>query len=780
MLPNWVVGVLLATLASVISNLGLNLQKLNHTRNEQLIRKQLREARKAAAVAPGGGAAAEAEKPLVNVPATAAYGGTSLNHLQPGPALAQPPHGSAGARVLSDSQTYFQSSDAAADGAASSDQKPQQQPLLDATSSPLTALQRIDYTRQGLWRLGLSLVMLGSLADFAALMFAAASIVAPLGSLTLVSNTLLAPLLLGESITRRDLLATGAIVAGSVVAVTFADHEERILTVQELFDCFATVRVAVYGLFVALGVTALMTLQRQLSRVQLAEPRRYQAEGLERVHRFTYAALAGMVGAQSVLFAKCTGEILVNTFRGHTFLALYWQTYAIVAAMCLTIVAQVRWLNRGLQQWDALYIVPVFQSFWILLSVTGGMVFFDEWKGVFDSSARGIMFPLGVITTIAGVYVLSQRGGGGGAAARGGGGVMAATPVPRNFKHYKPYKAIAAERQRADWGGVNSGPSASPLEVSSASASASLPRTISSSPPLSGRTSLDQSLPLTPGTLAAPATGGAARVRYSSLSGDDGAEYEGIDAADLEAAVAHAHAHERDYLYADHLGDGDAEHEDVSFVSPAPPLPLMSAATAALIDAPLIGYSADGDARAFPRRTGAGGGIWSGRRILGIGSGGKGKGVFQTRSQPSSWKETSALLGPSDGRSQQHHLASQTQMAAGRVDLRGSSSDDVGYQSHLPASPSSAPSVLPVAASLPPPLPLSTEAPSAGPVAPTAFAASLDAHSSNVVAEIDPADLLAESSPDMAALPQIQLVPAASAAPSSSGKNKKKNKKGKH
>ncbi len=41
---------------------------------------------------------------------------------------------------------------------------------------------------------------------------------------------------------------------------------------------------------------------------------------------------------------------------------------------------QIYWLNCGLARWDALNNVPVFQSFWILVSVVGGGVFYSEFS----------------------------------------------------------------------------------------------------------------------------------------------------------------------------------------------------------------------------------------------------------------------------------------------------------------------------------------------------------------------------------------------------------------
>lgn len=53
------------------------------------------------------------------------------------------------------------------------------------------------------------------LALLAALGFGAQSIVGPLGSVTLVSNTVIAPAFLGERITMRDIVATFLITAGA-------------------------------------------------------------------------------------------------------------------------------------------------------------------------------------------------------------------------------------------------------------------------------------------------------------------------------------------------------------------------------------------------------------------------------------------------------------------------------------------------------------------------------------------------------------------------------------
>jgi magnesium transporter len=249
----------------------------------------------------------------------------------------------------------------------------------------------------------------GALCDFAALGFGAQSIVAPLGSISVVANVVIAPMLLGERPTRRDLYATALIVAGCAVAVSFASHKDHLYMPQELLSMYR--RVTFYGYIVPIvvGVIAWLIFIRWIERKRAtygeSSP---QYRRFAKFHRFSYPALSGIAGAQSVLFAKTCVELVTDAFAGSgaEFLT-YVPTYAVLLAMAMTITLQVYWLNCGLSRWDALYIVPVFSSFWILFSVIGGGVFYEEFA--LFSWFQALLFPIGVCLAIAGVYVLSQR-----------------------------------------------------------------------------------------------------------------------------------------------------------------------------------------------------------------------------------------------------------------------------------------------------------------------------------------------------------------------------------
>lgn len=334
----WAIGVALAALAAVVSNVGLNLQKWQHNR-------------------------------------------LSAEH----------------ERLVSESRSSAKGSSSPSSGGE------------DALPPPA----KPGYASERVWQLGLFLIALGSLFDFAALAFAAQSVVAPLGSLTLVSNVVVAPWLLGERRTRKDVVATAFIVCGAAMSVTFAAHESEDFSMDELLRLYTLPRFFVLAALVTAVVLALsssvvaLNIMRQRWLDDPAAPSSYPAR--IGAHRFQYAALAGVVGAQSVLFSKSAAVMLVAAIQKRGYFYVHWQSYLILAGLGATIYLQLLWLNGALILFDALYVVPVFQTFWILCSVVGGLVVYGEYRAVFTDPASSFLFPLGVLVTMAGVYTLSGR-----------------------------------------------------------------------------------------------------------------------------------------------------------------------------------------------------------------------------------------------------------------------------------------------------------------------------------------------------------------------------------
>jgi len=365
------------------------------------------------------------------------------------------------------------------------------------------------------WISGLVMMILGAILDFVAFGFAAQSLIAPLGSVTLLCNVILSPLMLGESVAISDWVASGIIAAGCTVAIAFGDHATKTYEYDDLMDLYDSVGVMIYlptvfvsvvGLFVgayriekpafelaeAERRNSISLVSVEIGRNELnpsleenksqagddgtelknqmtlpggflvdlhgksvnkeleplsptkgsgkdSERSNSSSEGSETeltkkspesfkedsdkpvtpqqvlphipqkvrlLHGFCKSAAGGLAGSCSVLFGKSVAEIVKPCFTdgdGSGFGK--YQTYLVILAMAGTLVVQMKGLNEGLEFHPAVFVVPVYQTFWIMGSIIGGGVYFKEFEGM--EALKFAMFATGVCLAITGVYVLT-------------------------------------------------------------------------------------------------------------------------------------------------------------------------------------------------------------------------------------------------------------------------------------------------------------------------------------------------------------------------------------
>ena len=258
---------------------------------------------------------------------------------------------------------------------------------------------------------------MASICDFAALSLAAQSIVATLGSLSLVANALIAPVIVGEKITSREWKAIALIMTGDVFAVLFGQHASETYTLDGLMGLYMTTNFAVYAIFVSIAIIIIYMSISYIEGKYLAPPNEdgsiefkytYRPRScIASYHRFSHAMLSGIIGAQSVLLGKSCAELVKTMIAGRGNLFAHFGTYVLLAAMFLSIFGQLSFLNFALERFDALIVIPVFQTFWTLISVIGGFVFYKEYLNL--QAIQVIMFTVGLGCTIFGVHILAQR-----------------------------------------------------------------------------------------------------------------------------------------------------------------------------------------------------------------------------------------------------------------------------------------------------------------------------------------------------------------------------------
>lgn len=111
------------------------------------------------------------------------------------------------------------------------------------------------YLRSPYWWAGIVLMILGEAGNFIAYGFAPASIVSPLGVVALVSNCIIAPVLLKEQFRLRDFLGVVIAIAGAVTIVLSAKNSETKMGPDDVWAAITRWEFETY-----LGITAALII----------------------------------------------------------------------------------------------------------------------------------------------------------------------------------------------------------------------------------------------------------------------------------------------------------------------------------------------------------------------------------------------------------------------------------------------------------------------------------------------------------------------------------------
>lgn len=128
---------------------------------------------------------------------------------------------------------------------------------------------------------------------------------------------------------------------------------------------------------------------RRYERMPMVESAELHSDQDHWLDQYIYGACSGVVGAMSLLFAGLTSKLLMRLFRGHYSEYRKPLPYVIIGSLLMTLVLQTALLNAAMQRGDTMSIYPVFQAFWITFGVIGGVVFYQI--GAVDLTGMSLM-----------------------------------------------------------------------------------------------------------------------------------------------------------------------------------------------------------------------------------------------------------------------------------------------------------------------------------------------------------------------------------------------------
>lgn len=157
------------------------------------------------------------------------------------------------------------------------------------------------YMELPMWWIGMILMTLGETGNFLAYAYAPATLVAPLGAITVISNCILAHYVLKENINRRNVVGVVLAIVGAVFIVTYAPSSDEQLTMDLLEKYMAEKNFVAYLFCLVATITSLFASKE-------AHKKRYVV---------IYILICSMTGSITVMCVKGVSTALILTFEGH-------------------------------------------------------------------------------------------------------------------------------------------------------------------------------------------------------------------------------------------------------------------------------------------------------------------------------------------------------------------------------------------------------------------------------------------------------------------------------
>ncbi|XP_036704409.1 magnesium transporter NIPA4 isoform X1 [Balaenoptera musculus] len=244
------------------------------------------------------------------------------------------------------------------------------------------------YLKDTMWWAGFLTMATGEIANFGAYAFAPATVVTPLGALSILISAILSSYFLGESLNLLGKLGCAVCVAGSTVMVIHAPEEEKITTVMEMA---AKMKDTGYIVFAVLLLVSCLIL------IFVIAPRYGQRNIL------IYIVICSVIGTFSVSAVKGLGITIKNLFQGLP-VVRHPLPYILSLVLALSLSTQVNFLNKALDIFNTSLVFPIYYVFFTSLVVTSSIVLFKEWYSMSAMDIAGTLS--GFVTIILGVFML--------------------------------------------------------------------------------------------------------------------------------------------------------------------------------------------------------------------------------------------------------------------------------------------------------------------------------------------------------------------------------------
>ncbi|XP_021251640.1 magnesium transporter NIPA3 isoform X4 [Numida meleagris] len=244
------------------------------------------------------------------------------------------------------------------------------------------------YLKEWLWWAGLLSMGLGEAANFVAYAFAPATLVTPLGALSVLISAILSSYFLKEKLNIHGKLGCVLSVLGSTVMVIHAPEEEEVTSLDQME---IKLQDPVFVAFAVLLMSVALVL------IFIVAPRRGQTNIL------IYVLICSLIGAFSVSSVKGLG-IAVKEMLEWKPVYRHPLAYVLVGILLLSVSTQINYLNKALDTFNTSLVTPIYYVCFTMTVVTCSIILFKEWSSMDLDDIIGTLS--GFCTVIIGIFLL--------------------------------------------------------------------------------------------------------------------------------------------------------------------------------------------------------------------------------------------------------------------------------------------------------------------------------------------------------------------------------------
>ncbi|XP_023647951.1 magnesium transporter NIPA2-like [Paramormyrops kingsleyae] len=244
------------------------------------------------------------------------------------------------------------------------------------------------YLKEWLWWAGLISMGLGEAANFAAYAFAPATLVTPLGALSVLVSAVLSSYFLNERLNVHGKIGCLMCILGSTVMVIHAPQEEEVASLRAMAE-----KLKDPG-FIAFAVCIVVS---SLVLIFLVAPHYGQKNVL------VYIVICSIIGSLSVSCVKGLGLGIKEFFAGTAVLKdpLFW---VLLVSLVVCVSAQINYLNKALDIFNTSIVTPIYYVIFTTAVMACSAILFKEWLHMSADGALGTVS--GFLTIILGIFLL--------------------------------------------------------------------------------------------------------------------------------------------------------------------------------------------------------------------------------------------------------------------------------------------------------------------------------------------------------------------------------------